>query len=383
MPINYKNYPKNWKQIRNRILIRAGGDIDNSVINSKCEFCGILNYTPINPEKKNSKVVLTIAHLNHNIKDNRDENLKALCQRCHNGYDKDYRKQNRFKKKMETNQPSYYKFLDKSSKLLNNLHRNDIDIKFEFLLGGSGMSIKEYEEQKRNRKEYDRILNAKFLEARETKLYKLYSRIIKRAKFRKAMYSDTICLMRERIAQPMGLSNSGIEKIKERIDERLKWVKSYKSVIKSYRKKRADLIKGIDPYVMPKSKIITYMMSNYDPNKEIDNDIILSLEDDSLDCYCKPIKSNEKWVICVSNYFDKWGFGNNLEVFETFTEFSKKRGFSLHYREITMSKVKEKYPTDKFDYFYSEDGLVFWIKEKVKLDRGFIEVKTIEQIYGL
>ena len=27
--------------------------------------------------------MLTVAHLNHDTTDNRDENLKAMCQRCH------------------------------------------------------------------------------------------------------------------------------------------------------------------------------------------------------------------------------------------------------------------------------------------------------------
>jgi len=33
-------------------------------------------------------IVLTIAHLNHDTTDNRDENLSALCQRCHLSHDK-------------------------------------------------------------------------------------------------------------------------------------------------------------------------------------------------------------------------------------------------------------------------------------------------------
>jgi hypothetical protein len=34
-----------------------------------------------------TRVVLTVAHLNHTPEDCRDENLAALCQRCHLGYD--------------------------------------------------------------------------------------------------------------------------------------------------------------------------------------------------------------------------------------------------------------------------------------------------------
>lgn len=127
MPIDYKKYPPNWKtEIRPAILKRAG---------NCCEQCNIPNYIVIlrghyagsevfqdqdgniyyahnsvamgsdyvgevDPTCKNNyiKIVLTIAHLNHDINDNREENLKALCQRCHNRHDINHRKQNRKKK---------------------------------------------------------------------------------------------------------------------------------------------------------------------------------------------------------------------------------------------------------------------------------------------
>jgi hypothetical protein len=41
------------------------------------------------------KVVLTIAHLNHAYGDDRDENLKALCQWCHLNYDKEHHRETR------------------------------------------------------------------------------------------------------------------------------------------------------------------------------------------------------------------------------------------------------------------------------------------------
>ncbi len=42
-----------------------------------------------------AKVVLTIAHLDHDVNNNDFSNLKALCQRCHNRYDIEFRKENR------------------------------------------------------------------------------------------------------------------------------------------------------------------------------------------------------------------------------------------------------------------------------------------------
>ena len=127
MPIDYSRYAKNWKsEIRPAVLARA---------NNCCEKCGIDNFAVVYWDKElklwermcgnkdcdaagngelpyqdaricadlNNEIagckiwiviVLTIAHLNHDIKDNRMDNLSALCQRCHINYDKDYHKQN-------------------------------------------------------------------------------------------------------------------------------------------------------------------------------------------------------------------------------------------------------------------------------------------------
>lgn len=87
LPENKKRYPKNWKQIRADILKRA---------NNCCEFCGIENYT-IN--KNGAKVILTIAHLDHAPENCDYENLRALCQKCHNTYDAPHRAETRKRNK--------------------------------------------------------------------------------------------------------------------------------------------------------------------------------------------------------------------------------------------------------------------------------------------
>ena len=90
MPIKPENkgrYPKNWKEIRQQILQRA---------NNRCEICGRENHSIVdNGHGKMIKVVLTIAHLNHTPEDCRPENLRALCQRCHNRYDAKHRAETR------------------------------------------------------------------------------------------------------------------------------------------------------------------------------------------------------------------------------------------------------------------------------------------------
>ena len=118
MPIDYKKYPSNWKsEIRPSVLKRA---------NNSCECCGVDNYMTRrfvdgksqtdNYENQTyaeakalaehmnsfcddglgkwSIVVLTIAHLDHDISNNDLSNLKALCQKCHLSYDKDLHKEN-------------------------------------------------------------------------------------------------------------------------------------------------------------------------------------------------------------------------------------------------------------------------------------------------
>ena len=80
-PENKSRYPKNWKQIRESILKRAG---------NRCEMCGVENLSEY-VRKKDGKVckhVLTIAHVYDESPENADPgNLMALCCFCHNGLD--------------------------------------------------------------------------------------------------------------------------------------------------------------------------------------------------------------------------------------------------------------------------------------------------------
>lgn len=83
-PENKARYPDNWKsEIRPSILERAGHKCEGS---PDFPDCRAVNYEP-HPET-GSKVVLTIAHLDHTPENNEPENLKAWCQRCHLNYDK-------------------------------------------------------------------------------------------------------------------------------------------------------------------------------------------------------------------------------------------------------------------------------------------------------
>ena len=95
-PENLARYPKNWRQIRAAILERA---------ENRCEECSVPNGAYRNRESgewtrnemqaetwamdgdRVTRIVLTIAHLDHQPENCDPANLKALCQRCHLRYD--------------------------------------------------------------------------------------------------------------------------------------------------------------------------------------------------------------------------------------------------------------------------------------------------------
>jgi hypothetical protein len=108
-----ERYPKDWRTIRARILARADG---------RCEFlmadgtrCDAPDLELVFRDRRNPevwrrphggdcgetdlecygvKVVLTIAHLNHEPEDCRDDNLKAGCQLHHLRYDAAHHQRN-------------------------------------------------------------------------------------------------------------------------------------------------------------------------------------------------------------------------------------------------------------------------------------------------
>lgn len=108
MPVDWKRYPKNWKEISVKIRERSKG---------QCECmgeCGLHKTTggarrccERNGEKAKwakGKVILTVAHLGvrgdkHDKMDCADDNLKAMCQRCHLRFDIKEHVENRIRNK--------------------------------------------------------------------------------------------------------------------------------------------------------------------------------------------------------------------------------------------------------------------------------------------
>ena len=95
-PENRDRYPSNWRTIRETILLRAGDRCEGS---PQYPDCRAQNTKP--HPVTGSRVVLTIAHLDHTPENCAPENLRALCQRCHLAYDADHHAQTAYQTRRE------------------------------------------------------------------------------------------------------------------------------------------------------------------------------------------------------------------------------------------------------------------------------------------
>jgi hypothetical protein len=82
-PENRARYPVNWKQISLTIRERAQWRCEQ--VDEFGNRCRAIHGEP-HPFTL-SRVILTVAHLDHTPENCGAENLKAMCQRCHNSYD--------------------------------------------------------------------------------------------------------------------------------------------------------------------------------------------------------------------------------------------------------------------------------------------------------
>lgn len=95
-------YPDDWPEISARIRHERAGDrcecdgrcgIDHQeenlvLLGADERRCHYRNGDMIPGNVNQSRVVLTTAHLDHDPTNNADENLLAMCQRCHLWYDR-------------------------------------------------------------------------------------------------------------------------------------------------------------------------------------------------------------------------------------------------------------------------------------------------------
>lgn len=87
---------KEWRAFRASILERAGHACEGT---DHFPACRAANGQP-HPET-GSKVVLTIAHMDHDETHADPARCRALCQRCHNAWDLPYRRENARRKTRE------------------------------------------------------------------------------------------------------------------------------------------------------------------------------------------------------------------------------------------------------------------------------------------
>lgn len=85
-------HSKEWKAFRASIIDRAGNRCEGTPMHPDCRAENGQPH-PIT----GSKVVLTIAHMDHDESHADPERCRALCNRCHNSWDAEHRRQNRAK----------------------------------------------------------------------------------------------------------------------------------------------------------------------------------------------------------------------------------------------------------------------------------------------
>lgn len=113
MPVkDWSRYPKNWQEIRRAILDRAGHCCEGSPAYPDCRA---RNHAP--HPVTGSRVVLTIAHLDHVPEHCEPANLRAWCQRCHVTYDREHHARTRKKTrsiKRHYRQPALFDWQERS-----------------------------------------------------------------------------------------------------------------------------------------------------------------------------------------------------------------------------------------------------------------------------
>ena len=90
-------YPPNWPAVRAQMLARADNRCEGSPAYPQCRA---VNYEP--HPVTGSRVVLTIAHLDHTPEHNDPANLRAWCQRCHLTYDSKHHAQTAYQTRRQS-----------------------------------------------------------------------------------------------------------------------------------------------------------------------------------------------------------------------------------------------------------------------------------------
>jgi hypothetical protein len=98
-------YPADWVEVSRKVKERArwqcecAGQCGKTHPDGRCERThGQLVFGVRGTQYK---VVLTTAHMNHTPADCRDDNLRAMCQPCHLGYDAAHHAQTRVRAALE------------------------------------------------------------------------------------------------------------------------------------------------------------------------------------------------------------------------------------------------------------------------------------------
>lgn len=97
MPVDWSDYPDDWPEIA--LAVKETADW-------RCEKCGQLCRRPGETFDTHRRT-LTVAHLNHDPMDCRQENLQPLCAPCHLRYDAKHHAGTRWRRRHQNQRPLF------------------------------------------------------------------------------------------------------------------------------------------------------------------------------------------------------------------------------------------------------------------------------------
>ena len=115
-PEQRHRYPADWRRISHELKCAAGWKCQGT---AQFPACRAEHLRP-HPET-GSRVVLTVAHLDHQPENNGPENLRVLCQRCHLAHDREHHARNAAETRRKKQINQFQRTLEAAQQVIRNM----------------------------------------------------------------------------------------------------------------------------------------------------------------------------------------------------------------------------------------------------------------------
>lgn len=115
-PDQRQRYPADWRRMSHELRTAAGWRCQGTPAFPHCRA----EHLRPHPET-GSRVVLTVAHLDHQPENNAPENLRVLCQRCHLHHDRAHHRQNAAETRRKKQLTRFQRTLEAAQQVIRNM----------------------------------------------------------------------------------------------------------------------------------------------------------------------------------------------------------------------------------------------------------------------